>query len=222
MQTFQLRPVDPGMGFRGIGRSRPLPTAVVIAGLLLLGLSASGCGPGGKRAASGPPASDTSVTASAPASSDPPQAADNGARAGGLGLCKLVTHEEAVTAIGRPIAAGVEVSGEVSPGGPTGNCKYVNRSSDPAKVAVVSISTLGNHLTRAQFDSLFEGTDKAQSTQVTGVGESASVIAGGGVIIAFDRGLVLSLQVVHGDERGSRDLLVAMMRKALERSADLR
>jgi len=86
---------------------------------------------------------------------------------------------------------------------------------------LVNVGFYGNKVSRSQFDQEVASKLGAQAKPVPGLGEAAIYV--NGVVVVFDHGSALQIQIVK-ENVPSKDLplLTALARKALERSSEVR
>ena len=158
------------------------------------------------------------------ANADPTQDADanTGSAASGAptdtDFCSLVTKDEAETAVGGSVEEGTSV-GEMQVLGLVGSCVYNGTDSTLGATTVVNIIMLGTTVPRSLFDTEILG-DFAEGEQISGLGEVA--FAAPGMVVVFDQGLVLTLQILAGQVPADTTVIVELLRTALDRAAALR
>jgi len=140
---------------------------------------------------------------------------DDGAEASEPGgdLCRLVTRDEAEAIVGRPLDDG-RASETDGPSGTVGSCVYMIAEGGTA-TTIVNVAVVGTTLTREQFDAELAG-DAPDAESVTGVGEVALLVQPG-VLMVFDGGVALSVQILVDGQGAATDVLVDVAAKALDR-----
>jgi len=112
-------------------------------------------------------------------------------------------------------------SSEMTPLGHGGGCVYASINFTQKSQTLVNVGFYGNKVSRSQFDQEVASKLGAQAKPVPGLGEAAIYV--NGVVVVFDHGSALQIQIVK-ENVPSKDLplLTALARKALERSSEVR
>jgi hypothetical protein len=188
---------------------------------VLVVMFAAACGGGGggsassSQASASGAASSSGATASSSSSGGQASGSDAGAStAADKGdLCRLVTKAEAESATGRSFGDPRSTERE-GPGGTIGSCVY-SIVTNGAASTIVNIIVLGTKITREQFEGQL-ASDAPTATSVDGVGEVA-LLSQPGALVVFDRGVVISVQMLVEYQPIGTDVLVTFARRALER-----
>lgn len=196
------------------GRSR-----VLVYGALALALTLTACG--GSSPDTTADQDDTAAASSA--ASDVTQESDNSTGSAASGaptdtdICALVSKDEAEEAVGASLEDG-ESKGEIQLVGLVGSCVY--RGTDASQgPTVVNMIVLGTTVPRSVFDNEILG-DMADGQEVAGLGEIAYSVPG--IVVLFDQGLVLSLQIVKEQVPADTAVLADLLGTALDRADALR
>lgn len=183
-------------------------------GMLLFALTACTGGSAGSTTGSNSPSASSSSSHSA--TSGPTQASAAAAVEGDF--CRLLSNGEAQAALGKPVKAGVSTRSD-TPFGPGGGCIYRAKDISSSSISLVNVILFGDKIPRSVFDQ--QALAKLGSTAhlVAGLGEVARFVGGpgGGLVVVFDHGRWLTVQVVNATKTSGVTQLTQLTRTALGR-----
>lgn len=185
--------------------------AMLVAATALVCLPLTACGStAGASSAAGSSSSPSagSTTTTAPPSTTTSSTVGGGAGTGGSSgrACNLLTTAETGAVVGQPVTAAEQDQGQAHA------CRY--RPADPT----------GGRVTVVLFDSAASDFAAAATNQpvggvpVSGLGEKAEFYPGEGLMLTYQSGHLLSVQVIHkGVKMGSRAEVEGLARTAAGR-----